>query len=158
MSSRAPVWYAGETPPGGGVPQRLSSWGQTLRRVTDRVFCKRILRDCPREDKRWEWGGQSFTLDPPSTLSQRLSSLGQGFRTAWPITGQKFLWKNLKSGSSLLTFRDLSSHICQIFMRMARWGDLHFWKSLDFRDLRFFGQQIWNLVWNGSIWLGRSSY
>ena len=56
----------------------------------------------------------------------------QGFRTAWLITGQKFPWKNLKSGSSLLTFRDLSSHICQIFMRMARWGDLHFRKSLDF--------------------------
>ena len=70
-----------ERPPrGGGVPQRLSSWGQSLRRVADRVFCKRILRDCPREDKRWEWGGQSFTLDPPRTLSQRLSSWGQTLR------------------------------------------------------------------------------
>ena len=62
----------------------------------------------------------------------RYTPLGQGFRTAWLITGQKFPRKNLKSGSSLLTFRDLSSHICQIFMRMARWGDLHFRKSLDF--------------------------
>ena len=44
----------------------------------------------------------------------------QGFRTAWLITGQKFPQQNLKSGSSLLTFRDLSSHICQILMRIAR--------------------------------------
>ena len=68
---------------------------------------------------------------------QKFAPLGiqaekQGFRTAWLITGQKFLSKNLKSGSSLLTFRDLSSHICQIIMRMAKWGDWHFRKSLDF--------------------------
>ena len=56
----------------------------------------------------------------------------QGFRTAWLITGQKFPWKKLKSGSSLLTFRDLQSHISQIIMRMARWGDLHFKKISDF--------------------------
>ena len=62
----------------------------------------------------------------------------QGFRTAWLITGRKFPWKNLKSGSSLLTFRDLCSHICQIFLRMARWGDLHFWKSLDFSGSEIF--------------------
>ena len=71
----------------------------------------------------------------------------QGFRTAWLITGQKFPWKNLKSGSSLLTFRDLSSHICQIFMRMARWGDLHFRKSLDFGQSEIFWPtkyEIWS--------------
>ena len=111
--------------------------------------------------------------------------LGQGFQTAWTITGQNihwlfiksgfsvltfcdpgvclcqmFPWTNLKSGSSLLTFRDLSSHICQIFMRMARWGDLHFRNISDFliRIWDFFGPNIWNFVWNGSIWLGRSSY
>ena len=55
----------------------------------------------------------------------------QGFRTAWLITGQKFPWKNLKSGLSLLlvAFWDLSSHICKIFMIMARWWDLHFMKK-----------------------------
>ena len=40
--------------------------------------------------------------------------------------------KNLKSGLGWLVFWDLSSHICQIFMRMARWGDLHFRKISDF--------------------------
>ena len=48
----------------------------------------------------------------------------QGFRTAWLITGQKFQRKKLKSGSSLLTFRDLSSHICEIFLWMAKSGIL----------------------------------
>ena len=57
----------------------------------------------------------------------------QGFRTAWLITGQKFPWKNLKSGSSLLTFRDLGCHICQIVLWMAESGDL------DFRSC----SQIW---------------
>ena len=37
----------------------------------------------------------------------------QGFRTAWLITGRKFPLKKLKPGSSLLTFRDPSSHICE---------------------------------------------
>ena len=46
----------------------------------------------------------------------------QGFRTAWLITGQKFPWKNLKSGLSLLAFRDPSSHICEIILRMAKSG------------------------------------
>ena len=49
-----------------------------------------------------------------------------GFRTAWLITGQKFPWKNLKSGSSLLTFRDPSSHICEIILWIAKCGDLDF--------------------------------
>ena len=48
----------------------------------------------------------------------------QGFRTAWLITGQKFPWKNLKLGSSLLTFRDLSSHICEIILWVAKSGIL----------------------------------
>ena len=29
---------------------------------------------------------------------------------------------------------------------MARWGDLHFRKSLDFRDLRSFGQQKYEIL------------
>ena len=97
------------------------------------------------------FSGKGGTHTPP---------LREGFQTAWLITGQTFRWTNLKSGSSLLTFWDLSSHICQIFMRLARWGDLHFRKTSDFltRIWDCFGQQIWNLVWNGSIWLGRSSY
>ena len=57
----------------------------------------------------------------------------QGLRTAWLVTGQKFPWKNLKSGSSLLTFRDLGCHICQIVLWMAESGDL------DFRSC----SQIW---------------
>ena len=93
------------------------------------------------------WKGKTYTLP-----------LGQDFRTVRLITGQKLPWKNVKSGSLLLTFRDLSSHISQIFMRMARWGDLHFRKSLDFPNLTCFCKKNWNLVWNGSIWLGRSSY
>ena len=48
----------------------------------------------------------------------------QGFRTAWLITGRKFPWKNLKSGSSLLTFRDLSSYICEILLWIAKSGIL----------------------------------
>ena len=64
--------------------------------------------------------------------------LGEGFGKAWLITGQKFPWKSLKSGSSLLTFRDLSSQICQICMIMGRWEDLHFRKSLFFSGSEFF--------------------
>ena len=48
----------------------------------------------------------------------------QGFRTVRLITGQKFPKENLKSGSSLLTFRDLSSHICEIIVWMATSGIL----------------------------------
>ena len=48
----------------------------------------------------------------------------QGFRTVRLITGQKFPWENLKSGSSLLTFRDPSSHICEIILWMAKSGNL----------------------------------
>ena len=48
----------------------------------------------------------------------------QGFRTVRKITGQKFPWKNLKSGSSLLTFRGASSHICEIILWMAKSGIL----------------------------------
>ena len=86
--------------------------------------------------------------------------LGQGLRSAWLMKGQQFPWKNLKSGSPLLTFWDLSSHICQMFMRLARWGDLHFRKISDLltRISDFLAQKIWNLVSNGSIWLSRSSY
>ena len=45
-------------------------------------------------------------------------------------TGARMTW--VLTNFLKLTFRDLSSHICQIFMRMARWGDLYFNKSLDF--------------------------
>ena len=48
----------------------------------------------------------------------------KGFRTAWLTTGQKFPWTKLKSGSSLLTFRDPSSHICEIRLWMAKSGNL----------------------------------
>ena len=48
----------------------------------------------------------------------------QGFRTVRLITGQKFPQKNLKSGASLLTFRDLSSHICEINLWIAKSGIL----------------------------------
>ena len=50
----------------------------------------------------------------------------QGFPTAWLIRGQKFAWQHLKSGSSLLTFRDPSAHVCQINLWMAVSGDLDF--------------------------------
>ena len=77
----------------------------------------------------------------------------QGFRTVRKITGQKCQWKNLKSGLSLLTFRDLSSHVCQIFMRMARWWDLHF------RKIGFL-IRIWefNLVQKYGIWFEMGPY
>ena len=45
----------------------------------------------------------------------------QGFRTAWLITGQKFQGLGLKLKALILTFRDLSSHVCQIVMRVAGW-------------------------------------
>ena len=41
--------------------------------------------------------------------------------------------KNLKSGSSLLTFRDLSSHICEIFLWMAKSGILDLGKTGFFK-------------------------
>ena len=63
----------------------------------------------------------------------------QGFRTAWLITGQKFPWKNLKSGSSLLTFRDLSSHICEIILWMAKSGILDPGKTGFFQNPIFCG-------------------
>ena len=62
----------------------------------------------------------------------------QGFRTAWLITGQKFPWKNLKSGSSLLTLRDLSSHICEIILWMGKSGNLDPDKTRLFQTLLFF--------------------
>ena len=77
----------------------------------------------------------------------------QGFRTAWLITGQKFPWKNLKSGSSLLTFRDLSSHICEIILWMAKSGILDPGKTGFFQTPLFAGfwknrtghfSKIWN--------------
>ena len=63
----------------------------------------------------------------------------QGFRTAWLITGQQFPWKNLKSGSSLLTFRDLSSHICEIILWMAKSGILDPGKGGIFKTHFFAG-------------------
>ena len=45
----------------------------------------------------------------------------QGFRTAWLITGQKFQEVGLKLKAFILTFRDLSSHLCQIIKRVAGW-------------------------------------
>ena len=63
----------------------------------------------------------------------------QGFRTAWLITGQKFPWKNLKSGSSLLTFRDPSSHICEIILWMAKSGILDPGKTGFFQTPFFCG-------------------
>ena len=44
-----------------------------------------------------------------------------GFRTAWLITGQKFQEAGLKLQAFILTFRDLSSHLCQIIKRVAGW-------------------------------------
>ena len=48
--------------------------------------------------------GKGETCAPP---------LGQGFRTAWLIKGQKFPWRNLQRGAFILFFWDASSHICQ---------------------------------------------
>ena len=45
--------------------------------------------------------------------------LGQGFRTAWLITGQQFQGLGLKLKAFVLTFRDLPSHLCQTIMRVA---------------------------------------
>ena len=44
---------------------------------------------------------------------------GQGFQTVRLITSQKFPANNPRLISSILTFRDLHSHIFRIFMRMA---------------------------------------
>ena len=66
-------------------------------------------------------------ITPPDKVFER-----PGLYT--PVTGQKFLWKILKSGSSILTCCDLHCHICQIFMRMAGWEDRHFRKKPKFWD------------------------
>ena len=56
-----------------------------------------------------------------STFSPKLLLLGGG--------SQKFPAKNPRSISSILTFRDLHSHICRIFMRMAGWENRVLMKS-----------------------------
>ena len=45
--------------------------------------------------------------------------------------------KNHKSGSSILFFRDLDSHLCQIIMKMAIWGDVKCWNL--FMALKYMG-------------------
>ena len=96
---------------------------------------------------RWEGPGSGFENSSGGaggvwkSRIHRFGPLGievekQGFRTAWLITGRKFPWKNLKSGSSLLTFRDLSSHICEIILWMAKSG------ILDPGKIGFFDQNI----------------
>ena len=50
-----------------------------------------------------------------------------GFQTAWLITGQTNQGLGLNLMAVILTFRDLSSHLCQTMMRMARWRDLKIW-------------------------------
>ena len=55
-----------------------------------------------------------------------------GFWTAWLAKGQKFSWTILKSGSSILTFWDLPSQICEILMRVAKWRYLEIWRSVIF--------------------------
>ena len=67
----------------------------------------------------WKPPSKNNFLDPEFGLLG-IEVEKQGFRTAWPIKGQQFQRKNLKSGSSILTFRDLASHVCEIFMRVAR--------------------------------------
>ena len=85
--------------------------------------------------------------------------VGQGFRTAWFITGWKFPWIKLRFDSSIV--RDLASHICQNFMRVARWRDRQFRKHLGFlgrKSLEEILTESLNLVRNWSIWFGTGSY
>ena len=59
----------------------------------------------------------------------------QGVRTAWDITSQKCQGVGLKMKAFILTFRDLTSHLCQEIMRVAGCGDLEcesFSRTCDF--------------------------
>ena len=87
----------------------------------------------------WSHGPLFWT--PRQNFYSRFCPLGievekQGFRTVRLVTSQKFPRKNLKSGSSLLTFRDPSSHICEIILWMAKSGNLIRTK-LDFSNAVF---------------------
>ena len=103
-------------------------WGHVGRSGPHRSLCLQQSTVCPCRS-----GPQQSVPSAVHSVPQQLSPvrlarfcpLGievekQGFRTAWLITGQKFPWKNLESGSSLLTFRDLSSHICEIILWIAK--------------------------------------
>ena len=79
---------------------------------------------------RWEGPGSGFEnssggsvwksrIGPPWDLGRKT-----GFSNGLADNRSKVSVKNLKSGSSLLTFRDLGCHICQIILWMAESGDL----------------------------------
>ena len=80
----------------------------------------------PGSSDRWSAGSvyaDIFEYGNPGFGPLGIEVETQGFQTVRLITSQKFPWKNLKLISSILTFEDLPSHICQIFMRVPLWLD-----------------------------------
>ena len=79
---------------------------------------------------------------------------GQGFQTVRLITSQKFPAKNPRLISSILTFRDLHSRICRIFMRIARWENRVLMKSqkqfCQKVDKTYFTPKSKKMAWNVS--------